>query len=272
MVNGSASVPLPAGGVRAIVAATIGLAKGFGYATGEMTDGTPAQPRQRWQIRFSRAGPALPLRQEEVVAAFETAFRESGLPLSETQGKRSRARLALAANLPAGMEAEAEVLEAFFDEMIPVERVRAAGDLLPEGVRIVEARDVWHGFPSAASQVRAAEYTVHVASEERVTEERVRDAVAALLAARRLPGRRRRSETERRADEGERDLRPLVQDVEVAAVEPGGGSAELAMVLRAGPSLSARPEDVVAALELPLRVVRVVRRRLRFVDTPPVGR
>ena len=238
---------------------------------GQRTVQTPVQPRQRWHIRFSRSAPALQMRQEEVVAAFEQAFTTSGLPLSTTAGKRSRPRLTLAANLPAGMEAEAEVLEAYFDELLPVERIRAAGALLPEGLRIVEARDVWHGFPSAASQVRAAEYVVEVQADEPLSEQPLRAAVEALLAARQLPGRRRRSETERRADQGERDLRPLVDSVEVAAVSEGGSAAELHMVLRAGPNRSARPEDVVAAMELPLRVERVVRRRLRFVDTPPVA-
>lgn len=230
------------------------------------------EPRQRWQIRFSRDAPALQMRQPEVMAAFEQAFVEAGLPLSSTAGQRPRPRLTLAANLPNGIEADAEVLEAFFDELLPAERVRGAGELLPEGLRIVDARDVWQGFPSAASQVRGADYEVHVTSDGPIDEQALRDAVARLLEQRTLPGKRRRSESERRADQGERDLRPLIDSVEVAAVEKSGTAAELHMALRAGPNRSARPEDVVAALELPLKVVRVRRRRLRFVDTPPIAR
>lgn len=230
------------------------------------------EPRQRWQVRFTRDAPALQLRQPEIVAAFERAFVDSGLPLSSTAGQRPRPRLGLAANLQTGMQADAEVLEVFFDELLPVERVRGAGELLPEGLRIVEARDVWQGFPSAASQVRAADYEVHVTSDGPIDEETLRAAVARLLGQSTLPGKRRRAETERRADQGERDLRPLIDSVEVAAVEANGTAAELHMVLKAGPNRSARPEDVVSALEMPLKVVRVRRRRLRFVDTPPIAR
>ena len=245
------------------------------------------QPRQRWQIVFSRTRPVLHLRQEEVLEAFERAFRDSGLPLSTTNAKRPRPRLTLAANLPTGIEAHGEVLEVFFDELLPVEQVRAAGELLPEGLRIVEARDVWQGFPSAASRLLAAEYEVEVTSSDALTEDALRSSLERLLAERRLPGMRRRGETERRADAGERDLRPLIDELRVESVNsrdrgPGDGnsaeagdgsgraaaSARLSMVLRAGATGSARPEDVVAALDLPLRVTAVARRRLHFVDTP----
>ena len=51
-----------------------------------MTDRTNDQsPRQRWQILFARHEPALRLRQAELLAEFERAFREAGLPLSLTQ-------------------------------------------------------------------------------------------------------------------------------------------------------------------------------------------
>ena len=237
-----------------------------------MTAPPASQPRQRWQIRFSRTGPALQLTQQRLIEEFERAFREAQLPLSETSGQRRRPRLSLAASLPAGVDAHGEVLEAHFDELIPAERLRAAGELLPEGVQIVEARDVWHGFPSAASMLRGAEYEVRVRGDEPLTDEALRGSIVRLLAATRLPGSRRRGPTERRADAGERDLRPLIQDIEVVEVDDGGGGALLRMVLRVDRAAATRPEDVVAAMDLPLRVVSVVRRRLVFVDTLPVAR
>ncbi|HET6745683.1 MAG TPA: hypothetical protein VFH90_07510, partial [Candidatus Limnocylindria bacterium] len=59
-----------------------------------MTDRPNDQsPRQRWQILFSRHEPALRLRQAELLAEFERSFREAGLPLSQTNASRPRARL-----------------------------------------------------------------------------------------------------------------------------------------------------------------------------------
>jgi radical SAM-linked protein len=239
-----------------------------------MKDRSTDLPRQRWQILFARHEPALRARQAELLSEFERAFREAGLPLSETNATKPRARLKFAANLPVGVELRGEVLEAYFDELVALDRIQAAGELLPEGVEIVDAREVWHGFPSAASQLRAAEYEVRVRArgDAPLSSDELRGAVVRLLAARQLPGQRRRGESERRSDSGMRDLRPYVEDVEVIEVDEKERRARLRMVLRLDPSGAGRPEDVVQALDLPLLPERAVRTRLLFVDTPPIAR
>ena len=69
-----------------------------------MTDRpTDQPPRQRWQILFARRDPALRVRQAELLGEFERAFREAGLPLSQTNAIRPRPRLKFAANLPVGV-------------------------------------------------------------------------------------------------------------------------------------------------------------------------
>jgi hypothetical protein len=138
----------------------------------------------------------------------------------------------------------------------------------------VDAREVWQGFPSAASQLRAAEYEVKVRArgDATLTSDDLRGAVVRLLAAPRLIGMRRRGESERRSDSGSRDLRPYIEDVEVLDVDSDGRHGRLRMVLRLDPSGAGRPEDVVGALDLPLISDQAVRTRLLFVDTPPIAR
>lgn len=227
---------------------------------------TGREPRQRWQLRFSRRHPALRMKQQELMAEFERAFREAGLPLAYTSAQRPRPRLRLAANAPVGIELRDEVLEAYFDELVPIERIRAAADLFPDGLALVDAREVWHGFPSAASQLSAAEYELEVSRVD--DPERLGAAIERLMAAESLPGMARRGETERRSDAGLRDLRPLILDVRLVEADAGERRARLRTVLRLDPSGAGRPEDVVRALDLPLRVDRAVRTRLIFVDTP----
>jgi radical SAM-linked protein len=236
------------------------------------TSKTDAPPRHRWQILFSRRDPALRLRQQQLVDEFARAFREAQLPLSYTAAQHPRPRLKLAANLPIGIELRGEVLEAYFDELVPIERIQAAAELFPDGVELRDAKEVWHGFPSAASQVRAAEYEVDVAGDNGLTSDALRGAVVRLLGTKRLPGLRRRGESERRVDVGSRDLRPLIEDIEVIDVNEGARTARLRCVLRLDTTGAGRPEDVVTALDLPLRVVRTIRTRLLFVDTPPIAR
>lgn len=237
-----------------------------------MTDGSDGSARQRWQLLFARHDPALRMRQPELIDEFERVFHEAGLPLAYTAAKRPRPRLKLAANAPVGIELRGEVLDAYFSELVPAERIRAAGELLAEGLELVDAREVWHGFPSAASQLRGAEYEVTVRGDDELTSDALRGAVVRLLAARRLIGRRRRGESERRSDAGIRDLRPHIEDVEVLDVDEDEHTARLRMLLRLDPNGAGRPEDVVHAMDLPLRILSVVRTRLLFVDTPPIAR
>ena len=238
-----------------------------------MTDrSTDGQPRQRWQLLFSRAEPALRMRQAELMQAFEQVFRDTGLPLSYTKAVKPRPRIKLAANLPVGIELRNEVVEAYFDELVPIDRIQAAGDLFPDGVELHDAKEVWHGFPSAASQLRGAEYEVDINGDESLTSDALRGAVVRLLGTKELAGMRRRGESERRSDAGDRDLRPLLEDVEVLEVDEKAHTARLRAVLQLDSNGAGRPEDVVRALDLPLQVAKAVRTRLLFVDTPPIAR
>src|SRR5688500_4103917 len=123
----------------------------------EMTNRTTeAGPRQRWQLLFSRAHPALRMRQAVLVDELERAFKEASLPLSYTRAIKPRPRIKLAANLPIGIELRGEVVEAYFDEPVPLERIESAAERFPDGIELRDATEVWHGFPSAASQLRGA--------------------------------------------------------------------------------------------------------------------
>jgi radical SAM-linked protein len=238
-----------------------------------MATRTPdAGPRQRWQLLFSRTDPALRMRQAQLVSELERVFTEASLPLSYTGAQKPRPRIKLAANLPVGIELRGEVVEAYFDELVPLERIQAAAEQFPDGIQLRDAKEVWHGFPSAASQLRGAEYEVEIAGDDGLTSDALRGAVVRLLNAKKLEGMARRGESERRSDAGDRDLRPLIEDVEVVGVDEKARTGTLRTVLRLDANGAGRPEDVVNALDLPLRVVRAVRTRLLFVDTPPIAR
>ncbi|MDQ3880142.1 MAG: TIGR03936 family radical SAM-associated protein [Chloroflexota bacterium] len=220
--------------------------------------------QQRWLISFERDEPALAMRDADIVRGFETALTEAALPLSRTTSSRPRPRLRLAASLPAGVVGERELLEVYLDEPVDPDRVRAAAELVPSGLTVTDVRRQRSSAPSAASRVRHADYEVRVESDSPIVDTELRDAVRRLVRAPALPGRRRRGPTERRTDAGARDLRPLVEAVDV--VEVDGTSALLSVRLRIGRSGAGRPDDVVSALGLPLRVVSVRRRPLEFVD------
>ncbi len=92
-----------------------------------------------------------------------------------------------------------------------------------------------------------------------------RRAVVRLLGAQAAPrAKRRRGESERRADAGRRDLRPLLEDAEVLEVDEEahrGGCEWCCAWIASG---AGRPEDVVGALDLPLEPGPAV------ADPPPL--
>ncbi len=212
------------------------------------------------------------LGQQDILAEFDRVLSAAELPVSQTAAARPRPRLRLAATAPPGMELRGDIVEVWFDDLVSLEQVMAAGSTLADGLAIVDAREVWHGFPSAASQVRGGEYEVVVTIQDGVTEDDLRAAVVELLAAPSLPGLRRRGESERKSDAAERDLRPYVEDLELLETDTAKRMARLRMQLRLDPSGAGRPRDVIDALGLDLRPTRTIRHRLLFVDTPPVAR
>ena len=113
------------------------------------------QPRQRWQLLFSRTDPLLRMRQQQVMEEWERVLREAGLPLSMSNAQRPRPRLQLAANLPMGVELRGEILEAHFDELVPIDRIEAAAALLPEGLALVGPPGADHALLDAVPAVAA---------------------------------------------------------------------------------------------------------------------
>lgn len=233
------------------------------------TSSAPAEPRQRWRVTFRRRPDAPSLAQREQGAAWEAAVAVSGLPIVGLDLPTPRPRLAFAAPLPVGMAADAELVDLLLSERRPVAdvRVRLAGSL-PAGHELVDVVDVWLGAPALAGQVAAADYLVELSVPEGappIDGRAVEAAIDDVLAAPALP---------RRRDKGGRmveyDLRPLLIDVALAAIDPDR-AATLRIRTRFDPERGVgRPEEVVAALAdaaaLDVSPARIVRERLILAD------
>ena len=226
----------------------------------------PREPRQRWRLVVARAADADAQTQRELADAWEAALVAAGLPIARTGDERSRPRISFGAPLPTGMAAAGELIDVVLTERWPAWRVREAVEpVVPPGWRLVEAGDVWLAGPPLAGRVAGADYLVTLAIDAGAEAElapRLRDAAAALLAARRLERRRRKGD-----GEVTYDLRPLLLDVAVV----DGSPLAIRTRTRLHPELgSGRPEEVVGALgdflgqELP--IASLARERLVLID------
>lgn len=214
---------------------------------------------QRWRLTIARGPAARDLQQRDLTpawdsilaavaaaAAAEAAARSTAEPARTAEEREAgRPRVVLAAPLPAGMTASAELV----DLLVPIGRLTAAGlrslvePRLPPGHVLVGAIDIWIGEPSLPSLLTGAAYSVDVAAPPGISGEAVVAAAAGLLAESLVP--RPGRDSGRPAT----NLRPLIQSVAVEPASIAGATARLRMRLRLDPDLgSGRPDEVVAAL------------------------
>jgi radical SAM-linked protein len=235
----------------------------------ELSGRAPVEARQRWRIVFRRDPDTSASSDVETAEAWVSALSGSGLPIAFSQGKAARARIALAAPLPAGVAGEAELVDVALTERLTRAELKAGLDgNLPSGDRLVDVFDVWLGEPTLASRLAAADYRalLHPPSASALTQ-----ACTHILARTGLPRSRPKGD-----GLVEYDLRPLVLGL---GVSNHAGPTErdrtnvttMRMRLRMVPdAASGRPDEVILALgdELgsPLVVDSIVRERLLTVD------
>ena len=226
-----------------------------------------AEPRQRLRITVARDPVDTDRVGRVALDAWQVCLQGSGLPISGLEAPNGRARLAIAAPLPAMAGGNAELIDLWLLERLPTWRVREAlFPRLPEGYRWVGAEDVWLGEPPLPGQVAASDWRIELGGNEgrRIDAEVVARAVNDLLAAPTLPRTRLKAGAEKPYD-----LRPLILDL---AVEPGP-PVKLLLRTRIDPELgSGRPDEVLAALAEaaggPLEAPSIVRVRLLLAGDP----
>ena len=182
--------------------------------------------------------------QRETAAAWEAALVVSGLvPSVEGSPGSSSRRLSFGVSLPAGMEAERELVDLFLPVPHPIAEVREAlGRSLPPGHEIVDLHDVWVGAPALPSVVVAASYRINLSGAEGgPSAADLRRAASTLLASTSLPRTRAKG-----SGTVAYDLRPFVDAVDI---DEDAGSLTLRVRVRVDPERGmGRPEEVLGAL------------------------
>ncbi len=227
-----------------------------------------SEHRQRWRLVMRRGEAARDLVHREVVQQWEAAIAAAGLPGTRPSDP-VRPRLAFAAQVPARMLAERELVDLFLPDRLTLFELRSRLEpVLPPGFELVDLYDVWVGEPATPGRVVATDYRVSLLGPSRSA---IAAAVAGILAADRV------ERGARKATKVGGDLRPFILGLRVVAWTgsgPGPGGGQVWLRLRHHQELgSGRPEEVVEALEsrlgVPLEVSEIVRERVwLFGDLP----
>ncbi|MDX9991075.1 MAG: TIGR03936 family radical SAM-associated protein [Anaerolineales bacterium] len=207
----------------------------------------------RIRITFAKQGALRYIGHLDLHKLWESATRRAGIGLAYSQGFHPQPKIQLASALPLGFSSRCEVADLWLDndsataELASFQtRLQAA---LPAGIVVRQIAQVDERAPALQTQVTAAEFEVTLPDE--VDADALSLRLAALLEADSLL-RERRGKTY--------DLRPLIESLAFCACP----APALQMRLTAREGATGRPEEVLAALEIPIEDTRIERTKLIF--------
>jgi radical SAM family uncharacterized protein/radical SAM-linked protein len=241
----------------------------------------PPDPETRThvRVRYAKTGRLVALSHLETMHAILRALRRAGLPMAYSQGYHPKPKVAFGPALPVGIESHCEYLDlelvGIQDPATIAARVAAA---LPPGLTLEEARPLDPRAPSISASQRAVHFIVEfpeVWTQEALAE-RIRgfEEAAQSTVRRAAPPKardRKRGEKIAQGKAREIDLKDIVTHL---ALE---GEGRVTFSLRADPSGSAKPAEVLAAIfgdGGPPRGVKVLKEGVSFERTqhgPPAN-
>lgn len=214
---------------------------------------------QRLRLRFQVSSLSTSSGRRDLLRDWQRAAADAKIGLSYSQGKRPTPQISIASLLPQGATSSGELMDLFVEERLDPASVK--GRLqphLPVGVVLVDVEEVGMQTPSIQSLLRWAEYEVETQTNE--SQSAVQNKIDRLLESKTWP-----TELKREAKVREYDLRPLVIDIRLAVMR--AGCARLEMSLRVEQERTARADQVVLALDLPV-ARRIHRVTLHLARTP----
>ncbi|MEP0764077.1 MAG: DUF2344 domain-containing protein [Chloroflexota bacterium] len=209
-----------------------------------------ALTQQRLRLQFAKQGALRYVGHLDLATTWERTLRRAELPVEYTRGFSPRPRLQFAAALPVGLTSEAELLDVWLTERVPLEPASALIERLnatsPAGLRTLQVVEVPIKAPALPPQVISAEYAI-TPNEPDLSADDLWARAQALFTQTRI---------ERVLRGKPYDLRPLIQDLRL------DGDGVLVARLSTGERANARADELIAALGLALHQVSAHRRRL----------
>jgi len=232
----------------------------------------PPDVRTHVRLRYAKLGRLVALSHLETIHTLVRAIRRAQLPVAFSQGYHPKPKVSFGPALPVGVESLCEYLD--IELMGPADPSDVAARLareLPDGLKILEASAVDPREPSINEAQRAVHYRLEL-PEGAMSHEDLARCVEAFHAAERSVVTREKPPKDPRARRDkvavprakEIDLKEIVTHL---ALE---GPAAVAFSLRADPSGSAKPAEVLAALfgeRGPPRGVKVLKEGVSFART-----
>jgi radical SAM-linked protein len=240
----------------------------------------PPEPafRTRVRVRYGKRGQLVAISHLETMHALLRAVRRADLPVAYSQGFHPKPRVSFGPALPVGVESACEHMDLeLLGDADPADVARRLAAQLPDGLGVLEAEIVPPEEPSISEAMRAIHYRVEFPEQlwgEKALADRVEafraaeQAVVTRLAPPKGRGGGKRQPKVAAPRQREIDLKEIVTHL---AVE---GPGRVAFSLRADPSGSAKPAEVLAAIfgdGTPPRGVKVLKEGVSLARTMRPG-
>jgi len=207
--------------------------------------------KQRFRIYFSKTEQMRFTSHLDLVLTWERTFRRAGLPLSYSEGFSPRPVMNMAAPLPLGFTSTGEIGDFWLSEVLPLSEFHP--DLkkaLPPGLLIQDIEEIADIYsPKLPTLVTAASYSIILDAKHPGSPGKIEN----LLNSARII-KERKGKTY--------DLRPLIQELNCDK----SSTSKLQMTLSALPGATGRPDEILAALELPTTGTHICRTEI-ILDT-----
>jgi radical SAM family uncharacterized protein/radical SAM-linked protein len=228
--------------------------------------------RTRVRVRYAKTGRLAALSHLETMHALLRALRRARLPMAYSQGYHPKPRVAFGPALPVGVESRCEYVDLELvgpqDPTAVGERVGAA---LPPGLDFMESYGVELGVPSISASLRSVHYVAEFPPvwQDDALSTRIRvfeEAGQATTVRRKVHPKgaaRKRGEKIAQGKAREIDLKVMVTHL---ALE---GHGRVAFSLKADPSGSAKPAEVLATIfgdGSPPRGVKILKEGVSFEE------
>ena len=189
----------------------------------------------------------------DLYRTWERTLRRANLPLAYSQGFKPHPRLTLASALPLGFTSQAEVMDVWLENNLPIDQVeRALLRALPPGLQVEQISQVETQAPGLQARLVAAEYLVTLNQPYSDLDARLEK----VLSVASLPRERRGKPY---------DLRPLILDLQRQTDDPEG-CQRILMRLSAQEGATGRPEEVLLCANIDPLAACIHRTGLIFVD------
>ncbi|MCD4803916.1 MAG: TIGR03936 family radical SAM-associated protein [Anaerolineales bacterium] len=207
--------------------------------------------KQRFRIYFSKTEQMRFTSHLDLVLTWERTFRRAGLPLSYSEGFSPRPVMNMAAPLPLGFTSTGEIGDFWLSDVLSLSEFHP--DLkksLPPGLLIQETEEIEDIFgPKLPTLVTAASYLIILDAKSPDLPEKIENLLNSASVIRDRKGKTY-------------DLRPLIQELNCDISSP----SKLQMTLSALPGATGRPDEILAALELPATGTNICRTEI-VLDT-----